>query len=99
MRRAGVGLADGVCGRGAGNRAKTCPEGGAGPEPARQYIVLLISPPEERRFGSRRAQPQKMLLKSFITENEGEWPPPQPGSLLAAVIKERKKCSAEKPVI
>lgn len=63
-------------------------------------LCCCFAQPEERRVGSSPAQPQEMLLKILHKgAGEGERPPPQPGSLLAAVIKERKNCSAEKPVI
>lgn len=72
MRRVGVGLADGVRGGGAGNRAKICPEGGGELAPSRPNGAVCCCFPqaEGRGVGSRRAQPQKMLLKSFIKEEE-----------------------------
>lgn len=41
--------------------------GGAGPEPAPWHVVLLLSLPGGAQ---RRLQPQKMLLKSLIKEQE-----------------------------
>lgn len=65
-----MGLADGVCGRVAGNGAKTCP--GVQLAPSRPHSVLCccFSQPEEWRVGSREVQLQEMLPKSFIKEQE-----------------------------
>lgn len=68
VRHAGLALADGVCGTGAGNWAKTCP-GGSWPRagPAEPWAAALPS------RGSRALAPaRRMLLKSFREEQERE---------------------------
>lgn len=74
--------------------------GAAGPEPAPQCAVLLLFPAggvEGRLQRSPAAGDAPEILHKGA--GDGEWPPPQPGGLLAAITEERKSCSAEKLVI
>lgn len=70
MRHAGVGLADGVCGGGAGNWAKICPGEELAPSRPDGALCCCFPQSEEQRVCSSPAQPQEMLLKSFIKEQE-----------------------------
>lgn len=68
VRHAGLALADGVCGTGAGNWAKTCP-GGSWPlaGPAEPWAAAFPS-----RGSGVLAPALGMLLKSFREEQDGE---------------------------
>lgn len=86
VRHAGLALADGVCGTGAGNWAKTCP-GGSWPRAGPAEL------PGEPSVGSSAEDAPEILQRGA---GEGEWPPPSLAALQQAALKERTNRSAEK---
>lgn len=88
VRHAGLALADGVCGTGAGNWARTCP-GGSWPRagPAEPWAAAL--PSREMQRGGCSWNPSERSSTRRVATT-------QPGSPSAAALKERTICSAEK---
>lgn len=74
VRHAGLALADGVCGTGAGNWAKTCP-GGSWPRAGRQSLGLLLLSPA----GKCSTEDAPGILQRGA--GEGERPPPSLAAL------------------